>query len=114
MANTRIVIHISDRDKWVSLLNELSSLKVLDQGECFEVIVVADIFAGAVCVACNKSLREQMAEFVNSGHSIVVCEESLRCLNIRVDSLPEFVQPVPNGLAELIKRQKEGFLYMKI
>jgi uncharacterized protein len=114
MINHRLLIHISDRDKWLPLLSELNGLIAADGEARFEVVILADIFAGAVCMACNKSLREQMMELVNSGHAILVCEESLRCLNMRTDSLPEFVQSVPNGLAELIKRQKEGFLYVKV
>ncbi|MDY0042084.1 MAG: DsrE family protein [Desulforhabdus sp.] len=114
MKHNRLVLHISDRDKWLPILNELNGLIRADAHVRFQVVIVADIFAGAVCIACNKSLRDQMAELVNSGHTIAVCEESLRSLNIRVDSLPEFVQSVPNGLAEIIKRQRDGYLYVKV
>jgi intracellular sulfur oxidation DsrE/DsrF family protein len=83
-------------------------------GKNWEIIIVADIFAGAVCIACNKSLKQQMIDFVETGQTIIVCEESIRCLNIPLKSLPDFVQTVPVAFTGIIQRQKEGFYYIKV
>jgi len=110
----RILLHISDRDKWLQLFNQLKPMQAEGARDRWEIVVVADVFAGAVCIACNKSLREQMMDFVAAGHTILACEESLRCLNIRPESLPDFVRPIPNGIIEVVDRQAEGFCYIKV
>jgi intracellular sulfur oxidation DsrE/DsrF family protein len=110
----KLLIHISDRDKWSAALSLAASLAAQPVPERWEMQIIADIFGGGVCVACNKSLRQQMQDFVGAGHRILVCLESLRFLNLRPESLPEFVELVPNSLAEILKRQAEGWQYVKI
>ena len=114
MAEYKLLIHISDRDKWGSVISLVTRMMADSEGKEFEIIIIADIFAGAVCIACNKSLKQQMIDFVDAGQRILVCEESIRCLNIPLKSLPEFVQSVPVALHEIIRLQDRGFHYIKI
>jgi intracellular sulfur oxidation DsrE/DsrF family protein len=114
MAECKVLIHISDRDKWSLVLRQALSFSREMASNELELIIVADIFAGAVCVACDRNLRETMAEFVDAGHQIEACEESLRALNLRPEGLPEFIRKVPNALPEIIRRQREGFHYIKV
>jgi intracellular sulfur oxidation DsrE/DsrF family protein len=113
-ASTKLLIHISDRDKWNSVLTLANRLMADNSQKDLKIVIIADIFAGAVCIACNKSLNQQMVDFVKTGQKIMVCEESIQCLNIPLKSLPNFVQPVPVALSEIIKRQDEGFHYIKV
>jgi len=114
MAECKALIHISDRDKWSPALRQALAFVAAHSSGGLELIVLADIFAGAVCVACDRRLREQMRELVQAGHTIVACEQSLLNLNIRPEALPEFVRTAPNALSEIIKKQLEGFHYIKV
>lgn len=114
MADCKVLIHISDRDKWSQALAQALSYSRETAPSGLELVIVADIFAGAVCIACDRKLRETMIEFVGAGHRIEVCEESLRKLNIRPEALPDFIRSVPNALPEIIRRQREGFHYIKV
>ncbi len=114
LTDYKLLIHISDRDKWGSVLSLATRMMGDSEGKDFEIIIIADIFAGAVCIACNKSLKQQMIDFVEAGQRILVFEESIQCLNIPLKSLPEFVQTVPVALSEIIRLQKEEFHYIKI
>ncbi|MEM5786801.1 MAG: hypothetical protein AAGU11_05740 [Syntrophobacteraceae bacterium] len=114
MPDLKVIVHISDRDKWTSALKQVEALIEEHPPGGVEVIVLADIFAGAVCVACDRGLKSRMEEFVGAGHRIIACEESLRGFNLRPEALPEFMETVPNVLAEIIKRQLQGFHYVKI
>jgi len=111
---TKLLIHLSDRDKWVAVLNLATSLAAEPVTGNREILIVADIFAGGVCVACNKALGQQMVDFVAAGHRILVCLESLRLLNLRPESLPEFVEVVPNSLGEILQRLADGWQYIKL
>jgi intracellular sulfur oxidation DsrE/DsrF family protein len=113
VAVRKLLIHISDRDKWLSVLNQVARLMEESDKDDLEIVIIADVFAGAGCIACNKPLEQQMRNFVEADQKLLVCEESLRCLRIPLKSLPDFIQTVPNGLSEIIKRQSEGFHYVK-
>jgi intracellular sulfur oxidation DsrE/DsrF family protein len=109
----KLLIHLSDRDKWVAALNLATSLAAQPVTGRWEILIVADIYAGGVCVACNKALSQQMVDFVTAGHRILVCLESLRLLNLPPESLPEFVETIPNSLEEILQRLAEGWQYVK-
>jgi len=110
----KILIHISDRDKWPSVIGLVNRLLDESTENKIEIIIIADIFAGAVCLHCNQSLKQQMIDFVETGQRILICEESLKCLNIPMKSLPDFVQTVPLSLPAIIQWQEEGFQYIKL
>ena len=114
MVYNKILIHISDRDKWLSVIGLVNRLLDENNDNHIEIIIIADIFAGAVCLHCNQSLKQQMIDFVETGQRILICEESLKCLNIPMKSLPDFVQTVPLSLPAIIQWQEEGFQYIKL
>ena len=109
----KILIHISDRDKWRFVLNQTARLMEVEEDGKQEVIIIADGFAVGVCIACDRMLREQMAAFVSEGGQLLGCEESLRFLNMKAENLPDFIQAVSNGLEEIIRLQLKGFRYLK-
>jgi uncharacterized protein len=114
MAECKVLIHISDRDKWSLALRLAQDFVTTNSSGELELIILADIFAGAVCIACDRRLREQMEEFVQAGHTISACEQSLRNFNLRPETLPTFIRTVPNALSEIVQRQLEGFHYIKV
>jgi intracellular sulfur oxidation DsrE/DsrF family protein len=111
---SRVLIHISDRDKWLPALRLARDFAALIGPRNLDLIILADIFAGAVCIACDRKLRELMCELVGEGHTIMACEQSLQNLNLRPGLLPDFIRPVPNALSEIIRRQSEGYHYVKV
>ena len=114
MAVPKILIHISDRDKWASVLSQIDQMLDTNGGTSPELTVIADVFAGGVCVACSPHLRQQMADSVQKGCRILVCEGSLRLLNLKPENLPDFAQTIPTGIKEIVRLQDEGFHYVKV
>lgn len=107
----KLLLHISDRDKWSTALALIKALADQSPGE---MVIIADIFAVGICVACNKILGEQMQALVAAGHKILLCGDSLQALNIPAKNLPAFMSIIPNSLAEIIQRQAEGYRYIKL
>jgi intracellular sulfur oxidation DsrE/DsrF family protein len=110
---SKILIHISDRDKWRFVLGQVDSFVDIESTESPKVILVADGFAVGVCIACDRLLRQQMTDFVDKGFRIVACVDSLRLLNMRPENLPEFIGAVPSGMGEVIRLKSQGYQYIK-
>ena len=110
----KLLLHISDRDKWPLALRLVQSLADDFPEEIFQVVIVADVFAGGICLACNRQLREQMEALTGAGHQILVCEASLRALNLRPEGLPGFASLITNSLVEISRRLTEGYQYLKV
>jgi hypothetical protein len=71
----KLLIHISDRDKWSGAPSLVNALLKRAGQDGLTRIIVADIFAGAVCLACNKVLREQLLAFVTAEHRLLICTD---------------------------------------
>ena len=69
METHRILIHISDRDKWQSAVGLVGAFMERSGDKTLEIIIIADIFAGAVCLHCNQSLKQQMIDLVAFLHT---------------------------------------------
>ena len=110
----KLLLHISDRDKWTIALRLVQSLTENLPEENYQVVMVADVFAGGVCLACHRQLREQMEALTAAGQRILVCAESLRALNLRPEGLPEFAVLITNSLVEIPRHLEEGYQYLKI
>ena len=110
---TKILIHISDRDKWRFVLNQIARLIEDEVERNPDVTIIADGFAVGVCIACDRMLREQMADFVRGGGRLLGCEASLRFLNMKSENLPDFIRAVPNGVEEIIRLKHKGYQYIK-
>lgn len=50
----------------------------------------------------------------NKGVSFSVCSNSLKGLKIDEDDLIDEIETVPSGVGELVKKQEEGWSYIKI
>jgi intracellular sulfur oxidation DsrE/DsrF family protein len=110
----KVLLHISDRDKWPVAIRLVQALVADNPAEEFKLVILADIFAGAVCLACHRTLREEMEALVAAGHQVWICATSLRALNLKTELLPEFVTVVPNSLTEIMACREEGYQYLKI
>lgn len=89
-----------------------------DAGEsAVDVIVLAN--GQAVAVYADAAKVEKMKSFSDKGVRFLACRNSLRkmcsggavCINEA--NLPSFVTVVPAGITELIKKQHEGYAYVK-
>ncbi|WOK04488.1 DsrE family protein [Imperialibacter roseus] len=47
-------------------------------------------------------------------NSIIACQRALRSQQIDPEQLPAGVQVVPSGLAQIVRRQTEGWAYLKL
>jgi intracellular sulfur oxidation DsrE/DsrF family protein len=110
----KLLLHISDRDKWSLALSLVQSLMDNLPEENYQVIIVADVFAVGICLACHRQLREKMEALTAAGHRILVCADSLRALNLRPENIPEFAVLINNSLIDIPRQLEEGYQYLKI
>jgi intracellular sulfur oxidation DsrE/DsrF family protein len=75
------------------------------------------IYGGSIgLVLKDKSKNaEAIRELTKSGKaSFKVCEGTMKRLNVRQDQLVTGVETVPDGIYEIITKQKEGWGYIKV
>jgi len=56
---------------------------------------------------------ERVENLQGKGVHLAVCNNTLRSLNLKPEDLLEGVRVVPSGVGELVRRQKDGWIYIR-
>jgi uncharacterized protein len=117
MDELKVVIHVNDPERWTKALGNIRNL-IRDLGE-EKADIVALVNGPAITAFGNPELVAAMETLADQGVHFLVCRNSLEnlcaegviCLS--ENELPSFVDVTPAGITELVKRQNQGYAYVK-
>ena len=115
MEKYKVVFHLdedeSDRVKMV--LNNIGNL-ILDLGhENVEIELVSNGKGVRAFLKEQNLYVTQIEQLQKRGVRFVVCANTMRHLNLEKDALLEVVEVVPAGVSELVKKQAQGWAYIR-
>lgn len=123
----KLVVHINEPERWpIALGNITNFLNDVGDGNA-EVIVVANgagvkgyaepskaEVQGEACVIGGPAANlSTMRDLSRRGVIFAACSKALETQGIGPKEIPEFVKVIPAGMTEMVKRQMEGFAYIK-
>lgn len=115
MPEYKVIFHIDEINKWKLLLGNVNNL-LNDMGD--ERLYI-EILANSEAVKyydTNQDLNADinaMESLNKKGVKFVACNNALTAYNIKKDNLIHFIDIVPAGVVELVKKQSEGYVYLK-
>ena len=111
----RVVIQVSDNDpqKWhLALNNARNALDELGTREAIELEIVV-YGPGIGMLKMDSTVANRVAEALAAGVHVVACENTMRAQKLtQADMLPR-IGYVPAGVVELMKRQQQGWAYLR-
>lgn len=111
----RLVIQVTDNDpaRWTMVLNNTRNAQV-DMGgpEKIDIEIVA-YGPGIYMLKKESPVGERIGELVRSGVQVVACENTMKGLKLSKDEMLTTVGYVPAGVTELMKKQEEGWAYLR-
>jgi intracellular sulfur oxidation DsrE/DsrF family protein len=117
MDKLKVIFHINETEKWKVVLSNISNL-ISDVGEKnVDIVVIANGFAAYGYTDSEKiSIIEQHSgagvKFIACRNSLKnMCREGIAC--VREELLPSFIVIVEAGITEIVKRQRDGYAYVK-
>lgn len=110
----RVVLQISDSDskRWNLLLNTAKSLQTEYGEDKIDVAIVA-IGPGINMLKDDSDVANRVQTAIERKIFFMSCESSMKALNLEEKSLIRHVFVVPSGAAELVKRQRDGWVYLR-
>lgn len=114
MKQHRIVFHLatSDTTTYKGLIRQLSNLTALWPTASIE--VVAHSFGIDIMRKDRSKLEADIQVLKNKGVAFAVCQNTMKSQKLTPEQmLPQSIF-VPNGLAELVLKQEEGWSYIKV
>lgn len=119
MARHRVLIDIASSAEavWESTLDELVGLSQELTPEGVEVRVL--VHSRAWPLVANKTKasvsepQRRAAALARQGVRFVLCENTMHGANLRKRDLLPFVKTVPSAIGELVRKQEEGWAYVR-
>lgn len=108
-----VVFHLdeADRPKQELVLRNIANLLAeLSDGTPIELVTNGP---GVGTSLLDSPEAAQLRSLLDQGVAVVACNHSLQDLGISTDRLVDGVTVVPSGVAELVKRQREGWAYLR-
>ena len=110
----KVVIQVSDADpaKWALALSNASNIQQ-DLGSDQVAIEIVAYGPGIGLLKLESVLGARISEAIAAGVSVQACENTMRTQKrVRDDMLPR-IGHVPAGVVQLMKRQNEGYAYIR-
>lgn len=61
----------------------------------------------------NGPYIEEMIKLAEMGVSFAICSNTLRSMSLKKEDFPDFVTVVSSGTGELVRKQTEGWAYIR-
>ena len=110
----KVVFQVSDADpkKWNLVLNNAKNVQDgLGAGNVDVEIVVYG--PGIGMLKFDSTVASRIDEAKDAGVKIVACENTMQNLNLTKNDMLSSIGYVPGGVIELMKKQKEGYAYIR-
>ena len=114
-AKHHVVFELIEPDgaAWDSLVKHVSNTRnalAADGGSQIEVV-----FWGAglnMLRKTNGAYEERLKQLADDGVTLSACQNAMRVMNIKTEDLFPFASQVDSGIAEIVRRQEEGWAYI--
>lgn len=115
MSEYKVIFHIDEINKWKLLLGNVSNLLNGMDKENLHIEVLANSEA-----VKYYDTKEDLDTYINTMESLnkkgvrfVACNNALMAYEIKKDDIIHFIDIVPAGVVELVKKQSTGYAYIK-
>jgi hypothetical protein len=113
-AKQKVVFQVSDPvpGKWSLTLNNVSNLQdaLGDKNVEIEVVVYGP---GIDMLKLDSPVSDRINDAVNAGVKIVACENTMKAKKLTKDDMLGSIGYVPGGVVEIVKREGEGWAYIR-
>ena len=110
----RIVIQMSDNDpaKWNLTLNNARNLQD-DVGAANVDMEIVAYGPGIGMLKLESPVAGRVADAMKAGVKVIACENTMRGQKLTKDDMAANISYVPAGVTEIMKKQGEGWSYLR-
>ena len=109
-----VVIQVSDDDakKWNLTLNNANNIQQALGAANVDIEIVA-YGPGVNMLKFDSVVADRVDEAIKAGVKIVACQNTMKSLKLTKNDMMSTIGYVPAGIIELIKKQHEGYAYIR-
>ena len=113
-ARSKVVFQVSDADpaKWNLTLNNVKNVQT-DLGAANVDIEIVAYGPGLGMLKVDSVAGNRIAEALGAGVSVVACENTMKVQKVTRDEMLAKIGYVDAGVVQLMKRQQQGWAYVR-
>jgi intracellular sulfur oxidation DsrE/DsrF family protein len=113
-AKGKVVMQVSDADtgKWNLVLNNAKNIQQSYGAEKVDIEIVT-FGPGIAMLRSNSVSAKQIEEAQYMGINIVACQNTMKAMKLTQNDMLSTVGYVPSGVVEIMKKEKEGYAYIR-
>lgn len=113
-AKERVVIQVSDADtaKWNLALNNAKNVQQAYGADKVDIEIVT-YGPGIGMLKMDSVIANRIDESKQAGIAIVACQNTMKNMKLTSDDMLPNTSYVPSGVVEIMKKQKEGYAYIR-
>ena len=110
----KVVIQVSDADpgKWNLALNNAANIQE-DLGAANVAIEIVAYGPGLGMLKLESTANSRVSDAMKKGIKVVACENTMRNQKLTKDDMLPALSYAPAGVVEIMKRQREGWAYIR-
>ncbi|MFY9314645.1 MAG: hypothetical protein WAO95_03690 [Burkholderiales bacterium] len=110
----KVVIQVSDNDpaKWNLALNNARNVQV-DLGKDNVDVEIVAYGPGLPMLKADSKVAGRLAEALDHNIGLMACENTMRSTKVQKDDIYSGVSYVDAGVVHIMKRQREGWSYVR-
>lgn len=106
-------VTIDGQEHWNAILNQIENVQKGFAPEKVEIEVVTHGNATGFVLASNKAVSDRIQAIGAAGATFSYCANTQKKHNVKPEELTPGVTIIPSGLVQVIRRQEEGWSYIK-
>jgi len=113
-AKEKLVLQVSDADtgKWNLALNNAKNVQQAYGADKVDVEIVV-YGPGIAMLKADSVIANRIEEAKNAHVTIVACENTMKNAKLTKDDMLPNTSYVPAGIVEIIKKEREGYVYVR-
>ncbi|MEG3224818.1 MAG: hypothetical protein BME94_04620 [Methanobacteriales archaeon Met13] len=109
----KVIFHLDEAEDYRINLTLNNINNVLADLEEVEVELVVYAQGIRLYFPEDNPYLERVADLKNSGVKLAVCNNTLQGMMLKTDDLVDGVETVSSGVGELVRKQAEGWIYIR-
>ena len=113
-SKTKVVIQVSTNDPatWNLALNNAKNIQK-DLGKDNTDIEIVSFGPGIGMLKADSEVANRVVEAVDSGVQMMACQNTMRSQKLNKEDMNSKVGYVPSGAVEIMRRQQQGYAYLR-
>ncbi|MBW9141105.1 MAG: DsrE family protein [Candidatus Aramenus sp.] len=107
----KVVVQVSDYNSLTKAIRSVNNLRNEMPEAQIEVVFHQDAIKG---LTKDSEYKDAIRELLSKGIDVMACRNSMNAFSLKEEDLLGNVKVVKSGVAEIVRKQAEGWIYLRL